>query len=130
MDAVRTFCSKVAEQKEWEIKKYSPKIQRCIRYIRAHLHYPVSLEEVSEYLGVNPKYLSRNFFSETGLKFSDFIRRERVKEACVLLSTSDMPYIDIANSLAFSSQSYFIKVFSEIMGVTPRKYRENGQTRF
>ena len=130
VDAIRTFCSKVAEQKEWEIKKYSPKIQRCIRYIRAYLHYPISLEEASEYLETNPKYLSRNFFRETGIKFSDFIRRERVKEACVLLSTSDMPYIDIANSLAFSSQSYFIKVFSEIVGVTPRKYRENKQAQF
>lgn len=123
--ATRTFCKKVIEAKSKTERggEYSPRIQRCIRYIRAHLHYSISLEEAGEYLGVNPKYLSRIFFKETGMKFSDFIRRERVKEACVLLKTSDMSYIDIANSLAFSSQSYFIKVFSEVMNTTPQKFR-------
>ena len=32
--------------------------------------------------------------------------------------------IDIANRLAFSSQSHFIQQFKESVGMTPKKYRD------
>lgn len=124
--AIRTFCEKVAECKMEAMGGCSSRTQRAIKYIRAHLHYPVTLEEVSEYVKINPKYLSRSFLKETGMKFTEFIQKERIKEACVLLKTTNMPCIEIANTLSFSSQSYFIKVFSEVVGSTPQKYRKEG----
>ena len=32
--------------------------------------------------------------------------------------------IDIANRLSFSSQSHFIQQFREVVGMTPKKYRD------
>lgn len=125
--AIRTFCEKVAESKAENFGKCSPHIYRSIKYIRAHLHYPISLEEVSEHVNINAKYLSRSFLKETGMKFTEFIQRERVREACVLLRTTEMSCIEIATTLAFSSQSYFIKVFSSVMQITPQKYRAEGK---
>ena len=78
---------------------------------------------MSEYVKINPKYLSRSFLKETGMKFTEFIQKERIREACVLLRTTEMSCIEIANALSFSSQSYFIKIFSDVMGITPQKYR-------
>lgn len=127
--AIRTFCEKVAESKIGAPGKCSPHIHRSIKYIRAHLHYPISLEEVSEYVHINAKYLSRSFLKETGMKFTEFIQKERIREACVLLRTTKMPCIEIANTLAFSSQSYFIKIFSDVMNTTPQKYRAEGKIR-
>ena len=128
--AIRSFCEKVAECKDKELGKYSPRIQKAIKYIRTHLHYPISLAEVASYTEISPKYLSSNFFKETGKKFSDFIRIERIREACLLLRTTKMSSIEIANSLSFSSQSYFIKVFLDVMGITPQKYRGNSSAEF
>lgn len=125
--AIRTFCEKVAECKAGNFGKCSPHIYRSIKYIRAHLHYPISLEEVSEYVNINAKYLSRSFLKETGMKFTQFIQKERIKEACALLRTTEMSCIEIANTLAFSSQSYFIKIFSAVMQITPQKYRAEGK---
>ena len=45
--AIRSFCEKVAECKDKELGKYSPRIQKAIKYIRTHLHYPISLAEVA-----------------------------------------------------------------------------------
>ena len=64
---------------------YSPYITRSIQYIRAHLHYPLSLEDVANELNINPKYLSRLFVNHLGEKFSAFVQRERVMEAKNLL---------------------------------------------
>ncbi|MFQ9737052.1 MAG: helix-turn-helix domain-containing protein [Christensenellaceae bacterium] len=48
----------------------------------------------------------------------------------MLLRTTKMSSIEIANSLSFSSQSYFIKVFLDVMGITPQKYRGNSSAEF
>ena len=41
-----------------------------------------------------------------------------------LLRFSDYSMIDIANRLSFSSQSHFIQQFREVVGMTPKKYRD------
>lgn len=41
-----------------------------------------------------------------------------------LLQYSEYSMIDIANRLSFSSQSHFIQQFKELVGMTPKKYRD------
>ncbi len=108
---------------------YSPYITRSIQYIRAHLHYTLSLEDVAKELNINPKYLSRLFVNHLGEKFSSFVQRERVMEAKNLLDNTDRSIADISNSLGFSSQSYFIKVFTKYIGMTPGQYLERKKRR-
>lgn len=45
-----------------------------------------------------------------------------------LLRFSDCSMIDIANRLSFSSQSHFIQQFREVVGMTPKKYRDQNYT--
>ncbi len=108
---------------------YSPYITRSIQYIRAHLHYALSLEDVANELNINPKYLSRLFVNHLGEKFSAFVQRERVMEAKNLLDNTERSIADISNSLGFSSQSYFIKVFTKYIGMTPGQYLERKKRR-
>ena len=44
-----------------------------------------------------------------------------------LLRFSDSSMIEIANQLAFSSQSHFIQQFREVTGITPKKYRDESR---
>lgn len=80
----------------------------------------------SEGVGV----LSRN--SVTNLKYHFVITtamitrlcRQKIELAKNLLQYSDYSMIDIANRLSFSSQSHFIQQFRELVGMTPKKYRD------
>ncbi len=125
------FTQKVREAGNASEKQasYSPYITRSIQYIRAHLHYALSLEDVAKELNINPKYLSRLFVNHLGEKFSSFVQRERVMEAKNLLDNTDRSISDISNSLGFSSQSYFIKVFTKYIGMTPGQYLERKKRR-
>lgn len=38
---------------------------------------------------------------------------------------TDREYVEIGNALGFSSQSYFIKVFRQETGFTPKEYRRH-----
>ena len=117
------FARKVKEAQELQRRKVSsPYIRRGIQYIRSHLHGRIALEDVAQEVGLDPKYFSRLFVSVTGERFSSYVQRERIQEAKDLLANSGRTIIDVSNSLGFSSQSYFIKVFSEVVGETPGEY--------
>lgn len=120
--ALYRFARIVADSKHGYDKEYSPYIRRAEEYVRANLHYDVSLDGAAQALGISPKYLSRIFVTCTGEKFSTFVQKERIREACNLLENTDRSIVDIGYSLGFSSQSYFIKVFKEHAGMTPNRF--------
>lgn len=98
------------------------------KYIRTHLHFPLTLSTVAEHVGISAKYLSRLFVLYKKEKFTKYVNRLRVNEAKELLVNTNRKLIDIAYSLAFVSESYFIKVFEDICGITPQKYRNKYKT--
>lgn len=105
-------------------EEFSPHLAAAEKYIEQHLHFPLSLGDVASNIGVSEKYLSRLFAVKKKEKFTHFVSRLRVEEAKTLLARTDKKLVDIAYSLAFASESYFIKVFSDITGMTPREYRD------
>ncbi|MBQ8978267.1 MAG: helix-turn-helix transcriptional regulator, partial [Oscillospiraceae bacterium] len=74
--------------------------------------------------GLTASYISRIFHKETSLTVTDYILSKRVETAQNMLRYSDMPPVEIANLLAFSSHSHFISIFRKYTGMTPNRYRE------
>ena len=58
------------------------------------------------------------------ITISEFILRERMLEAKRMLRDSDLTVAAIADKLAFCSQSYFTKNFTQTEGMTPLEYRK------
>lgn len=106
-------------------KKKSPRLARMMEYIEDHLGEKIELAAIAEHVNVSRTYASAIFKEELGITISEFILRERMLEAKRLLRETDMTISAIADSLAFCSQSYFTKNFTEIEGVTPGEYRKS-----
>lgn len=107
-----------------QLPETSKPVKTAIDHIYLHLHGKITLEALAVKAGVSAGYLSKLFKKEIGVNVSDFIIELRIDEAQKLLKYSDMPIVEIANYLAFASQSYFVHVFHKRIGITPRKYRE------
>ena len=99
-------------------------INVCKEYIYSHIKERITIEDLADELGVSASYLSRLFKKETGESVSVYIRKQKIEMAKNLLRYSDYSMIEIANRLAFSSQSHFIQQFREVVGMTPKKYRD------
>ena len=84
----------------------------------------ITIKELAEYTDLSPSYLSRLFKKELGISISDYISEKKIEKAENLLKYSDFTFIEIANYLAFSSQSHFIQTFKKAVGLTPKKYRD------
>lgn len=101
----------------------SQPVVKCIDYICDKLHTRITIETLSEHVGVNPSYLSKLFKKETGKTISDYIQDKKIETACNMLVYSDFTPSEISSILAFHSQSYFTEVFRKKMGITPKKYQ-------
>ncbi len=101
----------------------SKHIADCIDYIYEHLHTRITIHDLSEYVGLNPSYLSRLFKKETGTTVSAYIQNKKIETAQNMLVYSDYTLSQISSILAFPSQSYFTEIFHKRTGMTPTKYR-------
>lgn len=104
-------------------RDYARPVRMCLSYIDTYLHEPITMAALAELVGLNESYLSILFKKETGLPVSLYIRQRRIEEAKEMLRFTDYSCSDIANFLAFSSQSHFISVFRKATGLTPGQYR-------
>lgn len=101
---------------------YSEPVATCCAYIREHIYTKLTVDEVSEVLHFGKSYLSHRFREETGVTILEFIHREKIEEAKLLLR-SHIPISDISEELGFSSQSHFTSLFKRFTGMTPHKFR-------
>ncbi len=116
------YCNKMNILKKSEI--LSKPVVLCIDYIYSHLHTRITIAQLAEYTKLSPNYLSKLFSKEMGIPVSAYITMQKIEKAKNLLSYSDYSLVDIANYLAFSSQSHFVQVFQKYAGITPHKYRD------
>lgn len=88
----------------------------------------LTIQTISDYVGLSAPYFSNIFYRTRGMHLSEYINRVRVKRAqkCLLESTDKVAVI--AQSLGFSSPSYFNTVFKRFTGTTPKHYREPSET--
>ncbi|MCR5103861.1 MAG: AraC family transcriptional regulator [Eubacterium sp.] len=103
----------------------SKQIIQCVDYIHKNIHKSITVSELAEEVVLNETYLSKLFKKEMNCTVSEFIRNEKIEEACWLLKYTDKTSIEIATDLSFSSHSYFISVFKKVTGTTPKEYRNN-----
>ena len=115
------FTAKMAAKKKETV--YTRAVAESIDYIGSNLHVPLRIEEVAEHVNLSAGYFSVLFHRETGTPFSDYVMRQRIETAGNMLRYSDYSSTEISEILAFSSQSYFIRCFRKVYGMTPSEYR-------
>ncbi len=103
--------------------RYGTPIKDAIGYIDAHLEEPISMKQVAELTHLNASYFSVLFKEQTGVTFSDYLTRLRLQRAKELLVATRMPISEIAEKVGYGTAKYFIKVFKDNEGTSPRQYR-------
>jgi AraC-like DNA-binding protein/mannose-6-phosphate isomerase-like protein (cupin superfamily) len=97
-------------------------VHRAKLYIRDNLSQELKLSSVANYLHVSPRHLSRLFTVELGQSFSAYVRKERIRHAVSLLTTTDWSIKQIALDCGFDTVHYFTTVFKAEMGEPPGKF--------
>lgn len=113
--------------KNYSNPEYSRVTKDVIDYIRLHLEEELSLNYLAEHFHKNASALSHSFSKETGISLTKFIQQTRIREALRLFNTTDFSVSDVAIMVGYQDFSYFSKVFSGQIGISPREYKRRGK---
>jgi len=95
------------------------------QYIDERINEKIYIEEICEQFSISKFSLYALFREEFQSTVNEFILKRRITLACQLLQQrKDWNITRIASACGFADYNYFIRVFKDRTGTTPRKYRE------
>lgn len=98
-------------------------VEATIHFLVENIERHLTLAEIANYSGFSPSRLSAVFKERTGHSPLNYFNLLKVREACRLLETTDMKLNQISYKLGMSDPFYFSRMFSKIMGMSPKAYR-------
>lgn len=107
----------------YEEDKGNPYIRKALRYMWDNYSQHLELAQVAEFVQLSPGYFSTLFSQVVGVPFREYLRQIRIEESKLLLLSKEYSLADIAISVGFPDQSYYCKVFKQLVGISPRKYQ-------
>jgi DNA-binding response OmpR family regulator len=102
-------------------------IQKAIKIMEVNLDSSeLTVEKMSDELGMSRSNLNRKIKAITGLPTSEFIQDFRLRRAALLIEKKVDTISQIAYQMGFNDQSYFTKCFKKKFGKTPSEYEGTG----
>jgi len=103
----------------------SRQIRNICDYITTHVAEKLLIDSLAEKAGYTEYYFSHKFKKEIGCSVNEFIQKEKLERAKLLLCSTKMGIQEISDELSFGSRSYFSSLFRSYTGISPSEYREN-----
>ena len=107
-------------------EKVSLTMSKVKDYLQHNYMYDISLDSVSEILGMSPSYFSVMFKRSFGVGFVDYLNELRIQAAQELLDDPLRSTAEVASLVGYESANYFARIFKKKTGMTPTEYRRKG----
>ncbi|QHQ60752.1 helix-turn-helix domain-containing protein [Anaerocolumna sedimenticola] len=98
-------------------------IDKSIQYMKENFHHILSLDEISNFLGMSKYHFNHIFTKSVGISPWNYLTKLRIEYAAELLLSTNLTIDAIANMAGYESSNYFNKVFRKYIGTSPGKFR-------
>lgn len=107
-------------------KKATPKqpIDYALEYIHCNYNLGLTLEGISKYVGINRTTLNESCRRKTGMAIIQYLNHYRIKMAEDALRHTNLKLSEISICCGYNYESYFIRKFTEMQGLSPNEYRK------
>ena len=109
----------------WYLISY---VEEALKYIEANYSEAVTIQDLANWLGLERTYLYRLFKSMVGVSPQAYLLDVHIRQACTLLTHSDLTITNIARSVGYEDSLYFSRLFRRKKGQTPSQYRLTHQS--
>jgi two-component system response regulator YesN len=114
--------ARMLEQEENHATHY--KVQLAEQIIKGQYDQELTLEYISEQVGLNAAYFSKLFKDVTGINFIEYVNKIRIDRSKELLhNPSGLPLDDIARRVGYNNTQSFTRFFKKYEACTPGQYR-------
>lgn len=99
------------------------KFEEILEWIRINTATNISVSHIAKRFNYNSDYLSRLFRQRIGVNLQEYIHDMKISKAKAMLVYTDVSVKEVAYSLGFNDEKYFMKLFKEHEDLTPTQYR-------
>ena len=104
--------------------EHSERIDTVLKFISDNYTSSISLNDVSEVACMTTNSFCRFFKKMTNKSFTQFLNEVRIRNASRLLTQKEVAISSVCYAVGYNSITNFNKQFKQIMGATPKKFRE------
>ncbi|WP_336783174.1 AraC family transcriptional regulator [Paenibacillus illinoisensis] len=94
-----------------------------LHYIEGNYKENCTLVDMGQHFGFHPNYLSSLLKKGTGKSFKELLQIQRLTQASLFLTNTDLTIPEIAEEVGYSSLTFFYKKFKEFFLETPHNFR-------
>jgi AraC family transcriptional regulator len=94
-------------------------------YITEHLADEISIDRLAALVELSSSHFSHVFKESTGVTPLQFVTRERIARAQLMIRETSRSLIEIGLEIGYTSPSHFAQVFRRVVGVTPTEFRSS-----
>jgi AraC-like DNA-binding protein len=130
-DLLVTYRRAIADVEQAIVRPKEARQERSLRrataFIRDHLGEPLKLSRVARVAGFAPGYFSRLFSRSERSTFRDYVQRQRVERAKLLLESTTLKVERVGQLVGFGTRTRFHLAFRAALGTTPAAYRSKNR---
>lgn len=98
-------------------------IQQVIEYLQIHISEKIYIQDIADFFHCSKSNLQHLFIKHQNCSISDCLKSFRINYAKTLLKETKFPISKISYMCGFDSPNYFTRVFTNTVGVSPKKFR-------
>jgi two-component system, response regulator YesN len=99
-------------------------VEKACKYLEKNLSNDLTLQEVAEYVGMNPTYFSLLFKEEMKLSYIKYLTKLRMVRAKELLREG-YKVSEVSEKVGYHTYRHFSELFKKQVGVNPGQYRDS-----
>ena len=99
-------------------------LEKALDLVYYNYFEPITVEDGAKVTGYGKSNFCKIFKKVTGYTFHEFLNKRRVDVSLGFLTQSNMTVTEISQEVGFSEAKTFCRVFKELKGVTPLKYKK------
>ena len=104
---------------------HNPLLEDIIHFLQKNYSQKDLLRLVSNEFNYSPTYISVLFQKNLGIHFNEYLRQLRIRNACQLLTKSDMSIEEVSFAVGYHDVYSFRANFKAQMQLTPMQYRKS-----
>jgi two-component system response regulator YesN len=102
-------------------------IRPAINYIDANFDKQISLSDIAKSAHLSVSRLAHVFKEQMNITIIEYLTGVRIERAKQLLLATDQSCTEICFQVGYNNQSHFTHTFKDLVGMTPRQFRERNQ---